>query len=159
MEFELRSIEKRDNVGLAEIIRTSLEQLDCALDGTVYTDPKTDRMSECYQSEDAGYWIAEVDGKMVGGSGIGKVAGEKGVCELQRMFLTKESRGKGIGLALMNKCLEFAEIAGYKTVYLETFPKMLEARKLYERSGFKYIDHAIGNTGHFSCNVFMVMDL
>ena len=155
-DFIIRPIEKKDNAALANVIRTSLEELNYALDGTVYTDPNTDRMYECYQTEKTAYWIAEFNGKVIGGSGIGEVKGDEAVCELQRMFLTAETRGKGIGQALMSKCIGFARTAGYKRIYLETFPNLHAARKLYERSGFEYIDHPMGDTGHFSCDVYMV---
>lgn len=160
MNFTLRRIEASDNAELARIIRGSLEELGYALDGTVYTDPNTDRMFDCYQTPRTAYWIAESDGEMLGGSGIGEIVGiNENICELQRMFLKKEARGLGIGMALMNQCLEFAKDAGFDQVYIETFPKMPGALKLYERSGFKYVDNRIGETGHFSCNVFMLRQL
>ncbi|MBK6526501.1 MAG: GNAT family N-acetyltransferase [Crocinitomicaceae bacterium] len=71
----------------------------------------------------------------------------------------KEKRVEGIGAALMEKCLAFAKEAKYDLVYIETFGNMHEAIKLYERSGFEYIDHAIGSTGHFSCDKFLVKRL
>ncbi len=158
----LRRIEQGDNLELAQIIRTSLEDLGYALEGTVYTDPNTDRMFSCYQSVGTAYWIAEENGKLIGGSGIGRLECEGEVCEvceLQRMFLTSDSRGKGIGWMLMKNCLEFAKQSGYERIYLETFPKMPGALKLYERSGFRYIGQSLGKTGHFSCSVFMIRDL
>ena len=160
MEYELRPIQEKDNIHLALVIRQSLEELGYAIDGTVYTDPNTDKMFQCYQEERSAYWIAEANGVVLGGSGISWIPGvDKTVCELQRMFLKKEARGLGIGKALMDKCVNFAKEAQYELLYLETFEHMPGARKLYERSGFEYIDEAMGKTGHFSCDVFMVKEL
>lgn len=156
MEVTYRLIEEKDNAALSNVIKRSLEELDLALDGTVYTDEATDYMFDGYQSEGSIYFIAEQNGQVLGGSGIAPIPDQKeNYCELQRMFLTSSARGLGIGQTLMNKCLDFAREAGYKMVYIETFENMYDARKLYERSGFKYSDQRLGNTGHFSCDVFM----
>lgn len=156
MAVRYRLIQESDNSALSKVIKTSLEQMGLALDGTVYTDLATDYMFGCYQDEGSIYFIAEQDGVLLGGSGIAPIPHQKGnYCELQRMFLTEEARGKGIGAALMEKCLDFAKEHGYEMVYIETFENMHAARKLYERSGFEYSEERLGDTGHFSCNVFM----
>jgi putative acetyltransferase len=36
---------------------------------------------------------------------------------------------------------------------------MEAAQKLYNKTGFKYLDGPMGNTGHFSCPVHMILDL
>jgi putative acetyltransferase len=160
MSFLLRVIKESDNFELAKVIKTSLEQMDYALDGTVYTDEATDHMFDGYQTDDSVYYIAEVDGKIMGGAGIRKIHNTaKTTCELQRMFLSSEARGLGIGSALMKKCLDFAREKNYELVYLETAEIMKDAIKLYQKSGFKMIDHAIGNTGHFSCPIRMTLAL
>ncbi len=160
MAINYRLIEPKDNEALSRVIKTSLEKLDLALDGTVYTDEATDFMFDGYQKEGSVYFIAEEDGKLLGGSGIAAIPNqEDNNCELQRMFLNEDARGKGIGQALMKKCIDFAKDFGYELVYLETFGDMHSARKLYERSGFKYVEESIGNTGHFSCNIYMTLNL
>jgi putative acetyltransferase len=160
MAINYRLIEPKDNEALSRVIKTSLEKLDLALDGTVYTDEATDFMFDGYQKEGSVYFIAEEDGKLLGGSGIAAIPNqEDNHCELQRMFLNEDARGKGIGQALMKKCIAFAKDFGYELVYLETFGDMHSARKLYERSGFKYVEESMGNTGHFSCNIYMTLNL
>ena len=156
MDITYRLIEEKDNSALSNVIKRSLEELNLALDGTVYTDKATDHMYDGYQSDGSIYFIAEQDGVLLGGSGIAPIPDQTAnYCELQRMFLTSSSRGQGIGQALMDKCVAFAREAGYEMIYIETFENMHDARKLYERSGFKYSDQRLGNTGHFSCDVFM----
>ena len=160
MSLTVRRIEKSDNENLAQVIRKAMEDMDCAMNGTVYTDPNTDQMFECYQTERTAYWVAEWNGELIGGSGIGEVNGEpETVCELQRMFLAAEARGKGIGKRLMELCLNFAKESGYEVVYLETFTPMTAARGLYEHVGFEYIENPMGDTGHFSCDQFMIKRL
>lgn len=160
MDYRLRLIKPTDDPILSSIIKSSLEDLDCALEGTVYTDEATDHMSDGYQVEGTIYYIAESDGRVIGGSGIAPIPNQdNNYCELQRMFLTKEARGLGIGKALMDKCIAFAKDYGYSLVYIETFETMHAAQKLYKRSGFEYIDHGLGDTGHFSCDIKMTLEL
>lgn len=160
MDFTIRDIEAKDNEPLAQVIRHSLELLDRAWDGTVYTDPTTDQLYEYYQGDRRHYYVVEVEGKIVGGSGIGPIENQdENYCELQKMYLSPEVRGKGIAQALMKRCLDYAKQEGYELAYLETFDIMTPAQKLYKSFGFDYIDHSIGDTGHFSCNVKMTKKL
>ncbi|HCD22696.1 MAG TPA: GNAT family N-acetyltransferase, partial [Flavobacteriaceae bacterium] len=48
---------------------------------------------------------------------------------------------------------------GYEQCYLETMPQMLDAQKLYLKKGFKYIDGPMGDTGHCSCPIHMLLAL
>lgn len=156
MSYIIREIEKGDNPYLAIVIRRTLEELDKALDGTVYTDPITDSLFEYYQHPRRIYYVVELDGQIVGGSGIAPIENQdQNYCELQKMYLLKEARGKGIANDLMQKCLDYAKAAGYELAYLETFDSMLTAQKLYKRFGFEYTDRPLGDTGHFSCNTHM----
>jgi putative acetyltransferase len=160
MSYTLRLIEEADNAALAEVIKKSLEEQGNNKPGTIYCDPQLYEMHSGYQTPDSVYYVAVENGELLGGCGIARIPDqEENYGELQRMFLKKEARGKGIGAALMQKCLAFAKETGYDLVYIETFCNMTEAIKLYERSGFEYIDHALGNTGHFSCDAFMVKKL
>jgi len=75
------------------------------------------------------------------------------------MYFMPEARGKGWGSKMMATCLDFAKEAGFEQCYLETMPYMDDARKLYFKSGFKSIPKPMGNTGHYSCTVWMLKDL
>lgn len=157
MSYIIRLIEDSDNQALAEVIKKSLEEQGNNKPGTIYADPQLYQMSSGYKTKDSVYYVVIEEGELLGGCGIARIPNQaENYCELQRMFLKKEARGKGIGAALMEKCLTFAKEANYDLIYIETFANMHEAIKLYERSGFEYIDHAIGSTGHFSCDKFLV---
>ncbi|MBD3637682.1 MAG: GNAT family N-acetyltransferase [Crocinitomicaceae bacterium] len=160
MEYKIRLIRSEDNEAISHIIKSTLEELDCALEGTVYTDRETDHMYENYQKDGTVYYVAESNGMILGGAGIAPIANQsENYCELQKMYLIKEMRGFGIGKALMEKCLEFAREQGYELIYLETFGTMTDAQIFYKHAGFDYIDHPMGDTGHFSCDVYMAMSL
>jgi putative acetyltransferase len=61
-------------------------------------------------------------------------------CELVKMYLKPEARGKGIGKLLIEKCLEFAKGFGYLRVYIETMPELRKAVSIYEKFGFEYLN-------------------
>ena len=78
---------------------------------------------------------------------------------LQRMFIRKSARGKGIGSMLMEQCVADAKAFKFSSMYLETLSNMHEAISLYKKSGFRIIPHPLGKTGHSGCDVSMIMDL
>ena len=160
MNYTIRKIEPKDNLKIASVIRNIFEELDAPKVGTAYADPHLNTLFEVYQAENEIYFVVEEDGIILGGCGIGDLMDDEfKICELQKMYLAKEARGKGIAQELMQKCLEFAKQAGYDKCYIETLPFMKDAQKLYIKSGFTYIDAPMGSTGHNACDVFMIKDL
>lgn len=127
---------------------------------TILGDPTVNTMFENFQNERAVYYVAIENDEILGGAGINQLDGTpENICELQRMFLVPNARGKGIGKKLMAMCLESAKNFGYEKIYLETLDDMLEARKLYLKSGFTFLEKPLGNTGHSGCNKWMVLEL
>lgn len=158
--IEIRIIQKEDNRFLSKIIKSTLEEFDAAIEGTAYTDKETDYMFEAYIDERSVYYVALFNGEIVAGCGINQLQSEdKSICELQKMYMLPKARGKKIGKKLLNKCLDFAKTAGFRQCYLETFPNMHAAIALYKKKGFYNINHSLGNTCHYSCNVWMIKDL
>tara|TARA_R110002049_G_scaffold262760_1_gene438823 strand:+ start:2876 stop:3361 length:486 start_codon:yes stop_codon:yes gene_type:complete len=160
MEITYRTINQSDDNDLALIIKSTLIEYNSATDGTVFTDEGTNALSTTFNDPRSRYFVAYSGEELLGGAGINLLPGESDeVCELQRMFLKPSARGKGIGKKLMQLCLDFAKKQNYKLCYLETFPALKEAIYLYEKTGFNYIDHSMGNTGHFACTTRMVYHL
>ncbi|MES2781100.1 MAG: GNAT family N-acetyltransferase [Bacteroidota bacterium] len=160
MEITIRPIQPADNEALARIIRSSIESLNLPTEGTAHSDPTTDNLFQHFQTSNSFYWVATADDKVLGGCGVYPSNGlPEGCCELVRYFLAPEARGKGIGKTLLDKSFQTAKELGYETMYLESFPDMKEAIRIYEQNGFTYLDHALGNTGHFACDVWMVKRL
>jgi putative acetyltransferase len=155
-----RNIEERDNKELAELIRSVFREFGIARPGTVYFDPTTDNLYELLRTSGSVYWIAEENGVMAGGCGIYLTPGlPVGCAELVKFYLLPQWRGKGIGRTLMEKCIESARELRYKQLYLESLPELSKAVSMYVKSGFRHIPHAMGNSGHFGCNIWMVKDL
>ena len=64
---------------------------------------------------------------------------ELGVCELKRMYVRKEYRGKGIGKQLAEEVIKRAKEIGYKKMRLDTLRSMTTAIRIYKKLGFEEI--------------------
>ena len=158
--YSIRSIRKEDNKQLAYIIRAVLAEFKANKPGTVYYDPTTDDLYILFQTNNAAYFVAEINNEIIGGAGVYPTpALPAGCCELVKLYLLPQARGTGIGKALIEKCFEAAKQFGFTTMYLETMPELSTAVGLYERLGFKYLKNSLGNSGHFGCDIWMLKDL
>lgn len=156
-DFIIREIEPKDNLQLANVIRTVIVEMGAPKTGTAYEDKATDEMFETYQKEKAAYFVVEHNNEVVGGGGIAQLDNFEGnTCELQKMYFLPIARGKGLGTKLISVCLDRAKEIGFENCYLETLPYMEAAVKLYKKYGFTDLDEPMGNTCHYSCNVWMI---
>lgn len=155
-----RPITAADNATIAAIIRAVLTEFGANKSGTVYYDPTTDDLFSLFSAQGSAYHILEIDGKVVGGSGIYPTQGlPDGCCEIVKLYLLPEARNKSLGKMLITECFDIARENGYRQVYLETLPELSNAVKLYEKCGFTYLDKPLGNSGHFGCDLWMIKDL
>ncbi len=156
----IREIEPRDNEQIEAIIRSCFHEFKIPLEGTAYTDTETPRMYESYQNNHDIYYVIDSGGEVLGGGGVKPLKEyEQTVCEIQKMYFSPKVRGKGYGKTLFDKCLCTAKALGYKQCYLESAPQLKAAIHIYEHYGFKHLKESLGNTGHYSCCVWMIKDL
>ena len=158
--INIRPIRLTDNSGIAAIIRKILTEFGANKPGTVYFDPTTDDLFKLFSVSDAAYFIAESEGRVVGGSGVFPTSGlPVGYCELVKLYLLPEMRGRGLGLLLMNTCFQKAIDFGFTHMYLETMPELSTAIGLYEKAGFNFLPGPLGRSGHFGCDLWMIKNL
>jgi putative acetyltransferase len=156
----IREIQPEDNQQIASVIRQVFIDDNYPKVGTAFADSQLDFMFENYNKPKAIYFVIEENGKILGGGGIAKLDNsDENICELQKMYFLQEVRGKGIGLQIIEKCLQKAKEFGYEKCYLETLLEMLVAQKLYKKMGFDYICSPLGGTGHTSCPVWMIKSI
>jgi putative acetyltransferase len=159
-EFLIRPVAEDDNQLLARLLRDVMEEFGATGAGSSLQDPEMQDIASAYAGARSAYFVVESTGGLVGGGGLGPLAGgESDVCELRKMYLRPEARGRGLGRAMLTRCMEMARQLGYKRMYLETRQTMREARRLYERNGFAPVGKPIGHTGHFGCDAWYVREL
>ena len=61
------------------------------------------------------------------------------ICEVKRMFVVKDMRGKKVSKAILQALEEWAREEGFATAVLETGLNQPEAIALYEHSGYERI--------------------
>ncbi len=159
-EYRIRPIRSADNPAVASIIRQVMTEFGAVGCGFSISDAEVDAMFEAYPAPSSAFFVVEREGVVLGCGGVAPLqGGEAGVCELRKMYFLPDLRGSGMGSRLLGIILAAARTAGHSLCYLETLEGMDQARKLYTRHGFAPIDHALGNTGHSSCNRFMTLAL
>ena len=159
-EITIRPIQPVDNPALALIIRNTLTEFGAANPGTVYYDATTDALSELFQASGSAYFVAEANGRILGGGGIFPTEGlPEDTCELVKMYLLPEARGIGLGRTLIEKCIETAREKEYLQIYLETLDELHFALKIYSKFGFEYLKAPMGDSKHFGCGLWMLKKL
>lgn len=99
-------------------------------------------IKEDLAQEDTIYFVTELDEKIIGyaklkqNSREGCTAGERPI-ELCRLYSLNEYIGKGIGKALMLKCLEFAKEEDHDFMWLGVWEYNYRAQDFYKRFGFE----------------------
>jgi hypothetical protein len=107
-----------------------------------HRSPKLNLFPTLVRISGSRYFIALINGRIAGGAGIYPSPGLPGhVCELVKMYLGADSQ------------------YGYRQVYIETMPALQKAMSIYEKFGFRYLQGPMGNTGHYSCTIWMLKEL
>ena len=145
----IRPIELADVPALLTIIADARREYGIAERGVELLEPSDRAIYGNYQRQRTLYFVALVDGEVVGGAGVAPLSGADPLtCELQRMYLRADARGRGIGDALLERCLSAAKQFLYVRCYLETIAQMKGAIEFYFRHGFRDLEAPLGNTTH-----------
>ncbi len=156
----IREIRPEDNPQIEATIKACFPEFNIPLKGTAYEDAETPFMYESYQGDREVYYVIANAKEVFGGAGIKQLKDFDGnVCELQKMYFSPKVRGKGLGKQMFQKCLDAAKAFGYELCYLESASQLKAAIHIYEEFGFEHLEQPLGNTGHYSCGVWMTKQL
>ena len=97
-----------------------------------------------------------LDGTLPAGC-IGLKRIDDAACEMKRLYVRPEYRGRNLGQQLVTKIIEDAREIGYESMLLDTLPFLKSALKLYEKNGFYEID--CYNDSPMDTSIFMKLDL
>jgi putative acetyltransferase len=159
-KIKIRVANSNDDPILAKIIIEELKNNNALKPGTIGFDPEVNYLSKALNGINSVYYVAEYEGEVLGGGGIGPTSGlPSDTLELKRMFITKKAQGMGIGKLIMSKCFDFAKSKGFKKCYLETLDELIIARKFYAQEGFKPLRKPLGNSGHNACSYWMIKQI
>ncbi len=81
--------------------------------------------------------IEDAQGKLLGTVALYPVDAE--TCELRKMYLAPQARGKGLGRYILERKIDQARQRGFKHITLETAHVLTDAIRLYVRFGFQEI--------------------
>ena len=80
-------------------------------------------------------WIADQNGERVGC--VFLVAKDADTAQLRILLVHPSARGRQLGRALVNRCVEFSRSAEYRRVVLWTNHPLVAARRVYLTAGFQ----------------------
>ncbi|MCW3003168.1 MAG: MarR family transcriptional regulator [Conexibacter sp.] len=79
----------------------------------------------------------------VAGGGIKRLDAD--ACEIKRMYVVPEARGRGLGRVLLEALEAQARRLGYRVARLDTGPQQPGAQRMYETAGYRAIQNFNAN--------------
>ena len=156
--MNFRKLTEQDDRAIAELIRSNLRKYHLDIPGTVYFDKGLDHLSVYYNDPRRVYYVLEEDDSVIGGIGFAEFDGFDECCELQKLYLRDDHKGKRIGYRMVRYLEERAEESGYRRIYLETHTNLEAAIHLYEKCGYREIERPV-SVVHSSMNRFYLKEI
>ncbi|MEA2297740.1 MAG: hypothetical protein QOF77_676 [Solirubrobacteraceae bacterium] len=92
---------------------------------------------------DGAFLVGYEDGEAVCCGGVKRLA--DGACEIKRMYVVPQARGRGVAGLLLGALEDAARVLGYGVARLDTGPAQPHARRIYEAAGYGEIESFNGN--------------
>ncbi|MDE5866644.1 MAG: ribosomal protein S18-alanine N-acetyltransferase [Lachnospiraceae bacterium] len=122
-----------DGLYIREMELTDVERISQLEEETFSMPWSRDAFKEMIEKEDARYYVAELNGQVVGGCGLLLVAGEGNITNV---VIDKNVRNQGIGTKLLQFMIDDGYLNGLNAFTLEVRVSNAAAIHVYEKLGF-----------------------
>ncbi|MBN1533249.1 MAG: GNAT family N-acetyltransferase [Spirochaetes bacterium] len=130
----IRTARKSDSPGIRDLVFAVLREYGLAPDPE-QTDRDLEDVEASYLDRGGIFLVLEANSALRGTAGL--IPTGDGTCEIRKMYLHRDYRGRGIGRHLLERLLREARERGFSRVTLETASVLEEAVALYRRYGFR----------------------
>ena len=128
----------------AELAQAMRDEIAVMYDGLELDGASMPRAGQAELSPPGGAFIVGyAGGEPICCGGVKRLDNER--CEIKKMYVVPEWRGKGIARKLLHALEDRARGLAYSIARLDTGPKQLSARGLYEDEGYVKIEDFNGN--------------
>jgi predicted N-acetyltransferase YhbS len=138
MTPKIRLFEPEDSEGVISLV-LPIQQIEFGVPITREEQPDLTDISGFFQIRQGGFWVADLDGRIVGCIGLKDIGDGQGV--LKKMFVAAGLRGPEfrIGFKLLDTVLTHARRCGFADIYLGTTSVLLATHRFYEKNQFTRI--------------------
>jgi GNAT superfamily N-acetyltransferase len=143
---ELTFVDARVDGGDGSLLAQAMrDEIAVMYDGLELDGPSMPAAGQMELSPPGGAFIVGLDaaGRPVCCGGVKRLDDRR--CEIKKMYVVPEWRGKGVARRLLHELEDRARGLGYAITRLDTGPKQVSARGLYEDEGYERIPDFNGN--------------
>lgn len=130
----IRSATSSDSAPARELVFSILHEFGFTPDPTG-TDADLFDVETSYNRRGGAFEVLEDESGAIIGT-VGLMPRRTGVCELRKMYLRADCRGRGYGRMLLEHAMRKARKLGFVRIELETEDRLADAIRLYRRFGF-----------------------
>lgn len=118
-------------------------------------DTELEHLETKYGLPDGRLYLAFYNEEAAGCIGLRKIDGEH--CEMKRLYVRPQFRGKQIGEQLVRRIIADAKVIGYSCMLLDTLPFLETAVRMYRKLGFQTTERY--NDSPMSTSIYMKLKL